>query len=109
FGERDAFLTFQWHYDVFALPRGAMRILTNAFNPNQGYAIGRHVGFQCHIEMTREMVDAWCASGGNELDPSRGPAIQSESQIRDDLDARLARLSRVADDVYARWAKGLAA
>jgi hypothetical protein len=25
-----------------------------------------------------------------------------------DLDARLAALSRVADDVYARWAMGLA-
>src|SRR5208337_1816068 len=30
FGERDAFTTFQWHYDMFALPAGAERVLTNA-------------------------------------------------------------------------------
>jgi GMP synthase-like glutamine amidotransferase len=108
FGGRDAFTTFQWHYDVFEIPAGATRVLTNEFNRNQGYTLGKHVGFQCHIEMTRTMVETWCRSGADELPPSTVGARQSRDDIMRDLDARLAALSRVADDVYARWAKGLA-
>jgi GMP synthase-like glutamine amidotransferase len=108
FGHRDRFLTFQWHYDIFGLPLGATRVLTNAFNPEQAFAIGRHVGFQCHIEMTREMVESWSASGGDELPPRSTGAIQSKADIFKDVDARLAALSRVADDVYDQWGRGLA-
>jgi GMP synthase-like glutamine amidotransferase len=108
FGHRDRFRTFQWHYDTFGLPQGATRVLTNAFNPEQAFALGKHVGFQCHIEMTREMVESWCASGGDELPPQSRGARQSKADIFEDVDARLAALSCVADDVYAKWALGLA-
>lgn len=108
FGGRDAFSTFQWHYDIFELPPGATRVLTNDFNRDQAYTLGRHVGFQCHIEMTRSMVETWCRTGANELPQSTVGATQSKDDIMRDLDARLAALSRVADDVYARWTQGLA-
>jgi GMP synthase-like glutamine amidotransferase len=106
FGGRDRFTTFQWHYDVFALPPGAARALTNAFNPEQAFVLGKHIGFQCHIEMTREMVETWCRTGADELPVQSSGARQSKADILDD-DARLAELTRVADDVYARWAQGL--
>jgi len=108
FGHRDRFRTFQWHYDTFGLPAGATRVLTNAFIPEQAFVLDKHIGFQCHIEMTREMVENWCASGGDELPPQSTAAVQSKADIYDDVDARLAALSCVADDVYARWAQGLA-
>jgi len=109
FGGREAFTTFQWHYEIFDLPPAATRVLTNPHNPDQAFVAGKHIGFQCHIEMTRAMVEAWCRTGASEL-PARtqGPA-QSEADMFVDLDARLAALARVADDVYARWAQGLAA
>jgi len=107
FGYRERFRTFQWHYDIFGLPQGAKRVLTNAFNPEQAFALGKHVGFQCHIEMTREMVESWCASSGDELPPRSTGAMQSKAEILEDVDARLATLSRVADDVYVHWARGL--
>lgn len=108
FGQRDRFRTFQWHYDAFGLPQGATRVLTNAVNPEQAFTLGKHVGFQCHIEMTREMVENWCASSSDELPPQSTGATQSKADILEDVDARLAALSRVADDVYAKWAQGLA-
>jgi GMP synthase-like glutamine amidotransferase len=108
FGGRDRFTTFQWHYDVFELPQGATRLLTNTFNPQQAYAVGPHIGFQCHIEMTRDMVETWCRSGAGELPAQSNGARQSRDDIFRDLDVRLAALSRVADDVYARWAAALA-
>lgn len=107
FGGREGFTTFQWHYDAFELPRGGVRVLTNPFNPEQAYVIGKHIGFQGHIEMTREMIDSWCRIGAAELPARSGGARQAVADIMQDLDARLAQLSGVADDVYTRWTKGL--
>jgi len=108
FGGRAAFTTFQWHYDAFALPAGATTVLSNAFNRQQAYVVGgRHIGFQCHIEMTRTLVETWLATGAHELPAQSTPAMQSAFEIRRDLDARLEALHAVADDVYARWAQGL--
>ena len=107
FGGRDRFTTFQWHYDVFGLPPGAARALTNAFNPEQAFVLGKHIGFQGHIEMTREMVETWCRAGADELPTQSTDAKQSKADILADGDARLAELARIADDVYAHWAQGL--
>jgi GMP synthase-like glutamine amidotransferase len=108
FGGRDSFTTFQWHYDAFTLPSGAARLLTNAYNAEQAYALGKHIGFQGHIEMTRDMVETWCRSGAEELPVQTAAATQSVADILADLDGRLAALSEVADGVYTQWAKGLA-
>ena len=107
FGSRDDFSTFQWHYDIFGLPPGAARVLTNPYNPDQAYTLGKHIGFQCHIEMIRPMVETWCRAGAAELPAQSTGPTQSRADIFADLDRRLAALSRVADDVYAHWAKGL--
>ena len=108
FGGRDRFTAFQWHYDVFELPPGAVPLLRNAFNPNQGYVIDeRHIGFQCHVEMTRELVETWCRTGAAELpERSEGP-LQSRDDILGAADARLRDLNAVADGIYDRWAKQL--
>jgi GMP synthase-like glutamine amidotransferase len=108
FGGRTRFTPFQWHYDVFDLPAGATRVLTNPFNPNQAYLIGgRHIGFQCHIEMTADLVQTWCQSGADEIAAPDTPARQSRDEILRDLPARLDALSSVANGVYARWSQGL--
>jgi GMP synthase-like glutamine amidotransferase len=90
------------------LPAGATPVLTNAFNAHQAYVVAdRHIGFQCHIEMTETLVESWLASGADELPAQSTPAAQSAADIRRDLAARVAALHAVADDVYARWAQGL--
>ena len=109
FGGERTFTPFQWHYDVFDLPPGATRVLTNRFNPNQAYVVGdRHIGFQCHVEMTRDLVETWCRTGADEITAPGTAARQSRDEILRDLDGRLAALQRVADRVYARWARKLA-
>ena len=107
FGKRDGFVTFQWHYDAFALPASATRVLTNSVNAEQAYALGKHIGLQGHIEMTRSMVETWCRTGASELPEQTVGATQSRADILNDLDARLRELGEVADGVYAQWAKGL--
>ena len=109
FGGNGVFTPFQWHYDVFDLPNGATRVLTNRFNANQAYTIGeRHIGFQCHIEMTRDLVETWCRTGADEIAGPGTEVRQSRDEILRDLDARLSALQRIADGVYARWAQKLA-
>ncbi len=70
----------------------------------------RHIGFQCHIEMTRELVETWCAAGADELpaQSTRRHAERAPTSCATSTRA-LARSTRVADDVYARWAQGLRA
>ena len=58
--------------------------------------------------MTRPLVETWLATGAHELPAESSPAVQSAADIRRDLDARVGALHAVADDVYARWARGLA-
>src|SRR5258706_5120067 len=108
FGGLPRFAAFQWHYDAFDLPPMATRVLTNAFNVDQGFVIDdRHVGLQCHVEMTTELVTTWCRTGAKELPARSNANLQSAADLVADLPARLAALNEVADSVYARWSQGL--
>jgi len=99
---------FQWHYDAFSLPPGATRVLSSANNPDQGFVLDdRHLGFQCHVEMTRELVTTWCDMAPDELPATSNGATQSRADILRDLDARVHALNAVADAVYARWSRSL--
>src|SRR5688572_23489116 len=102
------FLSFHWHGETFTLPPGAERVLSNSYCENQAFALGKHLGMQCHIEMTREMIDSWCESGADEIQRSKSPAVQPVTAIKTDLDRRLTALNQIADRVYDRWVTGLA-
>ncbi len=102
-----AFTSFHWHGETFTLPPGAVRVLTNPYCENQAFALGPHLGMQCHIEMTPEMIELWCSSGAREIERSQSPAVQSVAAIKAGMDRHLADLHAVADGVYARWIEGL--
>jgi GMP synthase-like glutamine amidotransferase len=101
------FQTFHWHGETFAIPPGAQRVLSGPYCENQGFALGPHLGLQCHIEMTQDLVQTWCALGQREIERSQSPAVQPVREILADLDARVAALHGVADTVYAKWVAGL--
>ena len=108
FGGQRRMNVFQWHYDAFTIPPGATHVLRNANNANQGYVLdGRHVGFQCHVEMTRELVTTWCDMAPGELPRASSGARQSRVDILRDLDARVRALNALADGIYSRWSQSL--
>jgi len=107
FGATRAFTAFHWHGETFSLPSGAERVLTNDNCENQAFALGRHFGMQCHVEMTSEMIDVWCETGAAEIAASDSPAVQSAAAIQGAIDTHLSALNRVADGIYARWIEGL--
>jgi len=107
-GGVQTFLSFHWHGETFTIPPGATRVMENPHCANQGFALGRHFGMQCHVEMTEELVKAWLASGADEIAASRAsPAVQEPDEITRELAARLAALHEVANRIYDRWIEGL--
>jgi len=108
FGDAPAkFLSFHWHGETFSLPPGATRILESPYCANQAYVLGKHLGMQCHVEMTREMIETWCAVGQQEIAEVHSPAVQTAAQMAIDMDARLAALNTVAAQLYTHWLQGL--
>ena len=107
-GGVQTFLSFHWHGETFTIPPGATRVMENPHCANQGFALGRHFGMQCHVEMTEELVKAWLASGADEIAASRAsPAVQEPDEITRELAPRLAALHEVANRIYDRWIEGL--
>lgn len=109
FGDANGFLGFHWHGETFTIPEGATRVLSSAWCENQAFCLGKHLGFQCHIEMTEPMIREWCAIGGDEIaSASASPGVQQPAQMFDGMADKVAALNAVADVVYARWIEGLA-
>jgi len=106
----ERFETFEWHEDTFAIPDGAERILVGEHCANQAYVLdGRHLGMQCHVEVTAEMIETWCRIGIDDIDENFGksPAVQDALTIRAKMLENLATLSATASRLYARWIRGL--
>ncbi|HEX7559606.1 MAG TPA: type 1 glutamine amidotransferase [Usitatibacter sp.] len=103
------FTTFQWHGETFTIPPGGERILTGVHCPNQAYVLDdRHLGLQCHVEMTPAMIASWIASGRSEVEASlASPAVQPVERIAGEMAERLPALAATADRLYARWIRGL--
>ncbi|MET0517623.1 MAG: type 1 glutamine amidotransferase [Burkholderiaceae bacterium] len=108
FGGASQALLFNWHYDTFEIPRGARRLLFGRHCLNKGFALGRNLGFQSHLEVTEESVRAWCRESRQELGRVSGPAVQSEAQMLAGLRERTAELHALAGGVYRQWMASLA-
>jgi GMP synthase-like glutamine amidotransferase len=109
FGSLQRFEGFHWHGETFSIPGGATAVLSSNYCDNQAFALGRHLAFQCHIEMTADMVRTWCDVGADEVAASASSSgVQPVSEIVDKLDTRIPGLSKVASSVYEVWLKGVA-
>jgi GMP synthase-like glutamine amidotransferase len=107
-GELQAFEAFHWHGETFSIPPGATRVLENAHCANQAFALGKHFGMQCHVEMTEELIRTWAEGGADEIRAAAAsPAVQSPEDMARDMQARLERLHEVADRIYDKWTENL--
>ncbi len=107
FGEVGRFQAFHWHGETFTIPPGASRILESRHCPNQAFALGRHLGLQCHVEMTEDMIRTWCEVGADEIAQSSGPAVQTPEEMQAAMAEWLPPMRAVAERLYGRWIQGL--
>ena len=108
-GTPATFMAYHWHGETFSLPESAQRVWSSAHCPNQAFSLGKHLAMQCHVEMTKDMIETWAHLGRQEIESGidAGAAVQTHAEMMVDVDARLESLHRVADAVYSRWTQGL--
>ncbi|MFA5118536.1 MAG: type 1 glutamine amidotransferase [Candidatus Omnitrophota bacterium] len=67
-GRRDALFkdlpfdlkVFQWHEDMFEIPKGGVLLASSEKCPHQAFRVGKNAyGLQFHIEVTPAIVDSW--------------------------------------------------
>lgn len=110
FGNVQNFLSFHWHGETFSLPQGVTHVLASEYCANQAWSMGKHLAFQCHVEMTEEMVKIWCDTGAEEVQTCVGfPSVQTKETMQQNLAKRVADLNQVAKNIYQVWVQGLAA
>ena len=100
-----AFEGFHWHFQTYSLPDHAEPIMSSRYCDNQAFVFNnRHIGFQCHIEMTVPMVKQWCDDAKDALDArDKVASVQTKQQMLQELEVRVAKLNKIADKVYRHW------
>ena len=107
FGATREFSGFHWHGETFSLPPKATRLAVSPYFANQAFALGRHLGMQCHVEMTPELIRAWCADWDKEGVRRAEPSVQTPAQMLERVDERVRTLNGIAARLYERWIEGL--
>ncbi len=104
-----SFLSFHWHGETFAIPEGAVRILSSQWCNNQAFVLGKHFGLQCHVEMTAELIRTWCLDWNKEVTAlaRRTASVQTPEEMESGIDDKVRALNAVADRIYDRWTAGL--
>ena len=107
-GDLPSFMSFHWHGETFSIPPGASRVLENEHCANQAFALGVHLGLQCHVEMTQDLIEAWVRGGQDEIRQSaKSPGVQKPREMEKDMARRLEALHGVADRLYDKWTGNL--
>jgi GMP synthase-like glutamine amidotransferase len=107
FGDVREFLSFHWHGETFTIPRGATRILGSPYCANQAFALGPHLGMQCHVEMTPDLIRRWYTDAGDEVRDHASPSVQTQEEAEERLEERVRDLNAVAARLYDRWVESL--
>jgi len=105
-----SFDSFHWHGETFSIPPRARRIASSPWCENQAFVLGPHLGMQCHVEMTPELIRTWCQDWGQEVESlaRRTPSVQSPARMTESLEEKTRTLNTIADRLYDRWVAGLA-
>ena len=107
FGATREFTGFHWHGETFTIPPNAIHVAQSPYCVNQAFVLGKHLGMQCHVEMTPELIRSWCDDWGKDLAGKASPSVQTPAQMFERLDERVRSLNRIADGLYERWIEGL--
>lgn len=103
----DGFCTvFQWHYEAFSLPTGAVPLATNAACRHQAFALGPHLAMQFHVELDKPKLQRWCATAEasyHEALRSHPTSVQATDVMLKQAEAGLPTQQALAARLYARW------
>ena len=110
-GQLKSFDSFHWHGETFSIPPDAARIASSPWCENQAFVLGPHLGMQCHVEMTPELIRTWCQDWeqGVASLARRTASVQTPAQMLEAVEEKTRTLNAIADRLYDRWSAGLSA
>jgi len=91
---------FQWHEDMFEIPKDALHLAESQGSPNQAFKFGENAyGLQFHIEVTPKMIESWV----NEYKESQERFNAKDMLI--EAYKRRESFRKQADTIYFNFAK----
>lgn len=97
---------FQWHFEAFELPNGAVSLATSPSCLHQAFAVGdRHLAMQFHVELDAEKLHQW----SHTRDPfylraqQAWPTVHSGERMAQEGPLALDRQQALASRIYRRW------
>jgi GMP synthase (glutamine-hydrolysing) len=105
FGEPGEHTVFQWHYESFELPAGAVLLAGSAACPRQAFAIGPHLAMQFHVEVDAEKLGRWSTDNSERYlgALAQYASVQSGDAMRHGAGRHLARQQALAARIYRHW------
>ena len=99
---------FQWHGETFSIPPKATRLLASDYCANQMFALGPHLGMQCHVEMTPEMIAKWSDQWADEaLAVGHHASVQTPQAMVGETSQHLPAMRQLSEQLYSVWIQGL--
>ncbi|EKE77364.1 type 1 glutamine amidotransferase [Oceanibaculum indicum] len=91
----------EFHEDTFELPDEAVLLMTGEGCRNQAYRVGETAyAFQCHIEVTRDILDHWAVEPASLAANGGADPVQ---RLQREMEAHLEASLGFADTVAVRW------
>jgi len=97
----------QWHEDTFAMPAGAVRLMTGATTENQAFRHGDvSYGFQCHFEISLQQAQHWIDNFNHVIHGKLGPeeGDRAINRARGELARHGAEAMEFCRNIGSRWA-----
>lgn len=86
---------FEWHFDRFTVPDGAVEIARNA-SASQAFVMGRSMGLQFHPEVDEALLEMWLmGDGAHEIAALGRTADELRSATRHELDGATKRVHQL--------------
>jgi len=91
---------FQWHYDRWTLPPGAVEVARTA-NASQAFVLGRALALQFHPEVDRALLEAWLPTAAPD-EPANVGLTVDELRLQTDKFADPERVNRLVRNFIDR-------
>lgn len=101
--ERETLPVYHWHLQAFELPEGAEWILTRDEMPSQAFALGPHLGLQCHPEVDEPTLARWYQLQPDPPGAYRHGSLQTAEAALAQAPAKIAAMRALTERLYAQW------
>ena len=93
---------FQWHGDMFSIPKGAVHLASSKHCKNQAFRYGKNVyGFQFHMEVNHGLIERWLDEKVNASELEKHKENMNIPLIREESLKYLNPLQNLSDKTFS--------